>query len=127
MVTELRGIDGEIADIYGTYMSPDGEVKALHRDIDGISFEKTSVWTSPVTNATYPSGWVLNIKSLDMNLALDPVANNQEVTAGLPVVSSYWEGKVRVTGNQITRPIKGDGYVELSGFTDPDPIGWLGQ
>ena len=62
-----------------------------------------------------------------MNLALDPVANNQEVTAGLPMVSSYWEGKVRVTGNQITRPIKGDGYVELSGFTDPDPIGWLGQ
>ena len=127
MVTELRGIDGEIEDIYGTYMSPDGEVKALYRDIDGISFEKTGEWTSPSTSGTYPSGWVLDIKSLDMNLTLDPVADDQEVTAGLPVVSSYWEGKVRVSGNQISRPIEGDGYVELSGFTDPDPIGWLGQ
>ena len=62
-----------------------------------------------------------------MNLILEPVADDQEVTVGLPVVSSYWEGKVRVTGNQSTRPIKGDGYVELSGFTDPDPIEWLDQ
>ena len=99
MVTELRGIDGEIEDIYGTYMSPDGEVKALYRDIDGINFEKTGEWTSPTTSGTYPSGWVLDIKSLDMNLTLDPVADDQEVTAGLPGVSSYWEGKVRVSGN----------------------------
>ena len=62
-----------------------------------------------------------------MNLTLDPVADDKEVTAGLLVVSSYWEGKVRVSGNQISRPIEGDGYVDLSGFTDPDPIGWLGQ
>ena len=127
MVTQLRGINGEIDDIYGTYMSPEGEVKALHDEIDGINFENTGQWTSPVTGGIYPSGWVINIESLDMNLILDPVADDQEITVGLPVVSSYWEGKVRVTGNQSTRPIKGDGYVELSGFTDPDPIEWLDQ
>ena len=60
-----------------------------------------------------------------MNLTLDPVVDDQEVTVGLPVVPSYWEGKVRVSGNQISRSIEGDGYVELSGFTDPDPIDWL--
>ena len=127
MVTQLRGINGDIDDIYGTYMSPEGEVKALYDEIDGINLENTGQWTSSVTGATYPSGWVVSIESLNMNLTLDPVVDDQEVTVGLPVVSSYWEGKVRVTGNQSARLIKGDGYVELFGFTDPDPIEWLEQ
>jgi predicted secreted hydrolase len=96
-------------------VSPEGEVKALYDEIDGINLENTGQWTSPVTGATNLSGRVVNIESLNMNLTFDPI------------VSSYWEGKVRVTGNQSTRPIKGDGYVELSGFTDPDPIEWLDQ
>ncbi|MEE8045921.1 MAG: lipocalin family protein, partial [Dehalococcoidia bacterium] len=125
MITEARGIDGEITDTYGTYMSPEGEVTSLRGDTDGIQLTTTSEWTSPTTNATYPAGWALEIDSLDLNLALKPVLNDQEIQGGLPAASTYWEGKVRATGQQNGQQITANAYVELSGYVDPEPIEWL--
>ncbi len=125
MITEARGIDGEVVDTYGTYMSPEGEVRNLQGDSDGIRIALGGEWTSPATGAIYPSGWQLEIDSLGMELVLEPVASDQEVLAGLPIGSAYWEGKVRVGGRQHGQPITGDAYVELSGYTDPEPIPWL--
>jgi predicted secreted hydrolase len=125
MITESRGIDGKIADTYGTYMSPDGAVKHLQSDIDGIDLVINGEWTSPATGATYPSGWTLAIESLAIDFILIPAANDQEVQGGLPAASTYWEGKAWVSGNQNGVPISGDAYVELSGYVDPEPVEWM--
>jgi predicted secreted hydrolase len=125
MITEARGIDGEIAETYGTYMSPDGEVKTLHGEVDGIDIRATGEWTSPTTDATYPSGWAIEIESLAIDLLLSPVAENQEVQGGLPASSTYWEGKVTAEGTQDGSPISADAYVELSGYVDPEPVEWV--
>jgi predicted secreted hydrolase len=125
MITEARGIDGNIAETYGTYMSPDGEVKTLLGDTDGIDIRTTGEWTSPANGATYPSGWTIKIESLAMDLALNPIAKNQEVQGGLPAASTYWEGKVTVEGTQHGSPISADAYVELSGYVDPEPVEWI--
>ncbi len=125
MITEARGIDGNITETYGTYMSPEGEVKALLSDTDDIEIRTTGEWTSPTTGATYPSGWVIEIESLAMNLLLSPDAKNQEVQGGLPSASTYWEGKVSVEGTQGGSPISADAYVELSGYVDPEPVEWI--
>jgi|TARA_B100000959_G_scaffold282777_2_gene349971 predicted secreted hydrolase len=36
MITEARGIDGKIAETYGTYMPPYGEMQRLTEETDGI-------------------------------------------------------------------------------------------
>ena len=125
MITESRGIDGEIAETYGTYMSREGEATSLRGETDGIRLSATGEWTSPSTGAKYPSGWALEVDSLGMNLVLSPVADDQEVSVGLPVGSTYWEGKTRIDGQQNGEPLTGDAYVELSGYVDPEPIEWL--
>ena len=125
MLNQTRGIDGNIAETYGTYMSQGGEVKTLLGDADGINIRTTGEWTSPTTGATYPSGWAIEIESLTMNLILSPVEQNQEVQGGLPAASTYWEGKVTVEGTQDGSPISADAYVELSGYVDPEPVEWI--
>jgi predicted secreted hydrolase len=106
-------------------MSADGDVTYLKGDIHGIDLTTTDEWTSPTTDATYPSGWALKIDSLDLNLTLDPVTKDQEIQGGLPAASTYWEGKVRAIGSQKGQPITADAYVELSGYVDPGPIEWM--
>lgn len=125
MITQVRGIDGEIAETYGTYMSPGGEVQDLDESADGIALDVLDEWTSAETGGTYPSGWSLIVESLGLELILDPLADDQEVQGGLPAASTYWEGKTSVVGQQNGIAITGDAYVELSGYVDPEPIGWM--
>ncbi len=125
MITQARGINGEIVDTYGTYMSPDGNVRNLREEADGIDLMALGEWTSPESGATYPSGWSLSIDSLSMELTIDPVAKDQEVQMGLPAASTYWEGKALVNGRQNGVQVGGDAYVELSGYLDPEPVEWM--
>jgi predicted secreted hydrolase len=125
MITQSLGIDGEITESYGTYMSPEGDVGSLKSDTHGITLTETDEWTSPTTGATYPSGWTIEIESLALDITIDPVADDQEVQGGLAAASTYWEGKARVSGTQNGQPISGDAYVELSGYVDPEPIEWM--
>jgi len=125
MITKARGIDGNIAETYGTYMSPSGEVKALKQIQDGIDLQVLGEWTSPTTGGVYPAGWSLTVDSLGMDLVITPVVKDQEVQGGLPAASTYWEGKSSIEGTRNGEPILGDAYVELSGFVDPDPIEWM--
>ncbi|MDG0867537.1 lipocalin family protein [Candidatus Lucifugimonas marina] len=125
MITEARGIDGEVADTYGTYMSPEGDVVDLKQESDGISVQAIDEWVNQLTGTVYPWGWTINIESLDLNLTITPLAGDQEMHGGLPAASTYWEGKSTVVGHQGGRAILGDAYVELSGYTDPDPVEWM--
>ena len=125
MITQSRGIDGKIAETYGTYMSVEGDVRHLEHDADGIDLAVIGEWTSPETGGTYPSGWSLVVESLGLDVIIDPVANDQEVQGGLPAASTYWEGKAWIGGLQNGLPIGGDAYVELSGYVDPEPIEWM--
>jgi predicted secreted hydrolase len=127
MITEARGIDGEVVDTYGTYMTPDGEVTHLTRENDGIDLAVLGEWTSPDSGGTYPSGWSLVIDTLSLDLIINPVANDQEVQGGLAAASTYWEGKAWIGGQQGGLPITGDAYVELSGYVDPEPVEWMSR
>ena len=125
MITQSRGIDGKIAETYGTYMSAEGDVRHLEHDADGIDLAALGEWTSAETGGTYPSGWSLIVESLGLDLRIDPVANDQEIQGVLPAAATYWEGKARISGLQNGLPIGGDAYVELSGYVDPEPIDWM--
>jgi predicted secreted hydrolase len=43
---------------------------------------------------------------------------DQELRTSRSTKVSYWEGAVSVTGTKKGKPIKGQGYVELTGYTE---------
>jgi predicted secreted hydrolase len=70
------------------------------------------VWRSPRTGAAYPVATKLRVGSLE--LALEPLLDDQENDARVTTGAVYWEGAV--TALIDGRPA-GRGYMELTGYT----------
>ena len=101
---------------YATIVDPDGT--ARHVSGDAIAVEALGTWTSPLTGATYPSGWTLEIASEQLALQLQPTVLDQELDTRATTGVIYWEGSQRVTGTHRGVPVTGRGYVELTGYAD---------
>ena len=124
MLNESRGLDGAVTETIGSLMDPAGNSTGLRGDRDGIHIGVEDTWTSPHTGATYPSRWRVRIDSLDLDVDVVPVLNDQEVTDGVPEAAIYWEGKARVNGSRSGESISGRAYVELTGYVESPEIEW---
>ena len=116
-VTEGAGpVEWDRVAAYATYVARGGEV--AHVPGEGVALEATGTWRSPETDIEYPMGWRLEVEPLELELALTPVLEQAEFTAGaiLPVV--YWEGAVTAEGLHGDAEVSGRGFVELVGY-DP--------
>jgi predicted secreted hydrolase len=112
----LRQTDGSLTpESSGSLVDANGAVRHLERD--EVLVDVTGRWTSPHTNATYPSGWHLRVPSANLDLVLVPVLADQELVAPNGG-TTYWEGSVDVQ-DATTHTHLGDGYVELTGYTAP--------
>lgn len=100
-----------------TFVDRRGE--GTHIAFPGIQLEATSFWESPETGAVYPSGWTLSIPSLDLTLSVSPAFADQEMETPLTTDVAYWEGAVSAAGVVGDRPVRGRGYVELTGYDRP--------
>ena len=124
MLNESRGLDGEITETIGSYLDRDGNAVHLKGDPDGIQIGVTDTWTSPHTGATYPSRWRVRIATLDLDIEVVPVLDDQEVTEGIPEAAIYWEGKSKVSGSRAGESVSGQAYVELTGYVESPEIDW---
>jgi len=117
MLYRMRRKDGS-SDLAssGTAVSPDGG--ARHLEVTDFQIESSGTWTSSESKATYPSKWRLTVPSLDLVLDVMPLLADQELRTSRSTRVSYWEGAVSVTGTKQGRPVKGQGYVELTGYAD---------
>lgn len=113
MLYRLRKKDGT-ADLSssGTLIGPGGESRPLK--LADFQIENAGEWRSPRSGARYPAKWRLRIPSEDLDLTVQPVLADQE----LDVSFLYWEGAVDLEGTHRGRPVKGRGYVELTGYTE---------
>jgi predicted secreted hydrolase len=93
----------------GRIMRPDGRQQAVE-----FTSEPLGRWTSPVTKATYPSGWRLALKGVGMEMKVAPVLRDQEVSH--LVSHPFWEGACTVSGTAAGKRISGRAYVELVGY-----------
>ncbi|MFO7893311.1 MAG: lipocalin-like domain-containing protein [Longimicrobiales bacterium] len=118
MVYRLREDDGGTARFSaGTFVRGDGSVVRL--GADDFTLDETGSWSSP-RGGSYPSGWRVRVPSLDLDLAVRPRLDDQE----LDLAFRYWEGAVAVTGRRAGAEVAGRGYVELTGYgDDPRPRG----
>ena len=117
MLYRMRRKDGS-SDLAssGTAVSPDGRTR--HLEVTDFQIESTGTWTSSESKAKYPSKWRLTFPSLDLMLDVTPLLADQELRTSRSTKVSYWEGAVAVTGTKQGRPVKGQGYVELTGYAE---------
>jgi predicted secreted hydrolase len=117
MLYRLRRKDGASdLESSGTVVSPDGNTR--HLSVSDIRIESTGTWTSRESKAAYPSTWRITVPSLDLTLKVLPLLADQELRTSRSTQVTYWEGAVSVSGVKQGRPVKGQGYVELTGYAE---------
>lgn len=118
MLFRLRRAGGELHPASsGTLIAPDGT--ARHLTGEDIRTRPIRRWTSPQTGATYPVAWEILLPAEGLVLRATAALDDQEmITAGSTGVT-YWEGSLAVTGRAGGDPVKGRGYLELTGYADP--------
>jgi len=111
MYYRLRLEDGSIdAASAAVLVDPAGRVTHLrHADISATPLAN---WYSRQSGNTYPVRWRLQSASGDWQLQLEAMMPNQAWSGQF----QYWEGAVSVSGDWLGDTIKGQGYVELTGY-----------
>ncbi|MEY4706173.1 MAG: hypothetical protein RL042_2378 [Nitrospirota bacterium] len=117
MLYRLRRADGS-ADPVSSGTLIDREGRGHHLSIGDFTLEPTSYWTSPTSRARYPQRWRLTIPSQQLSLELAPLMAEQELSTTRSTQVTYWEGAIETTGTSQGKPIKGQGYMELTGYAE---------
>ncbi|MFT5468178.1 MAG: putative secreted hydrolase [Verrucomicrobiales bacterium] len=111
MLFQLRSPDGSTNFASGTFVRPDGSTEALSSD--EIRFKPTEIWTAPNTKVAYPIEWSLRVPKLEIELEVVAAQKDQQL---LMAAMIYWEGATRVSGKIRGKPVRGRGYLELTGY-----------
>lgn len=115
MLYQIRRTDGS-PDVTssGSLVTSEGEV--IHIRHDQMMVEALGRWKSPRSGAEYPSGWRISVPSLRIVLTVQPLMKEQELITTASTQITYWEGAVGVTGTSGGTAVRGEGYVELTGY-----------
>lgn len=98
----------------GTYVDSRGAAHFL----DAMQFVVTpgEAWQSPDSGARYPIAWNISIPSLGLDLVERTALKNQELFTKNRISPVYWEGAVTYQGHIHDQPIRGVGYLEMTGY-----------
>jgi predicted secreted hydrolase len=116
MLYRLRHKDGSI-DPYssGSYVDGSGRSQFLSAG-DFAMTPAAETWTSPATRATYPVHWHVSIPRLNMQLNVTTPLTSQELASKFG--TSYWEGAIDAVGTSDQSPLRGVGYLEMTGYAE---------
>ena len=110
----VRDPNGGYPLVYGTLVRPNGSTQ--HLDRSAFTVETTARWRSATTGIDYPAGWRIRIPGERLVIGLTPTVAEQELDTTPTSGVVYWEGSQRVTATQDGLPVKGEAYVELTGY-----------
>ena len=112
MLYVLRRADGAPDHRSGALVERDGRVRLLASS--DWSVEVRGTWRSAASGAVYPAAWRVAVPSAGIRVEVRPeVAAAENLSQRVPGLA-YWEGPVRLTGEDGR--ITGEGYVELTGY-----------
>ncbi len=115
MVYLLRQKDGSFGIASsGTFVDPSGKSRHLTRD--EFKVEVLDTWKSLKSGAIYPARWRLRVLPLSLEVIISPNLADQEMHTTESTGVTYWEGSVSIEGTVQNLPVKGEGYVELTGY-----------
>jgi predicted secreted hydrolase len=108
----------------GSIVGVDGTLTVL--DQGDFRVRATGEWTSPATGTTWPQGWTIGVDSADLRLDITPTMPDQELDTRFTTGIIYWEGQSVVSGTKGGKPVRGNAYVELTGYAPVEQAGALG-
>jgi predicted secreted hydrolase len=112
MLYRMRLENGEVdPSSSGTWIAPDGTTT----DLRATDFQMTPAasWKSKVSGAQYPIAWKIRLPAQHAEFTVTAALEDQELKLG-PIM--YWEGAIDASGTRDENPIKGRGYLELTGY-----------
>ena len=109
MIYVLRGVETA-----GSLITSEGRVIPIRAD--QLQIRSARTWHSKKSGANYPMKWTIAIPSLRIALTLDPLLDDQELVTGGSTHVTYWEGAVNVQGSYDGVVVRGEGYVEMTGY-----------
>ncbi len=117
MLYRLRHKDGSV-DPYssGTYIDAQGKSLALSSK-DFMMTPGSEMWTSEQSKGAYPVRWHVSVPSLGFEIDVSTPLVSQELAERIG--PSYWEGTIDVTGAHAGAPLRGIGYLEMTGYATP--------
>jgi predicted secreted hydrolase len=115
MLYVIRRTDGTPdATSSGSLIASDGRV--IHIKRDQMRITTLARWKSPKSGATYPIAWRVELPRFNVSLDVRPVMNEQELITRGSTNITYWEGACDVTGSFGGTPVRGQAYVEMTGY-----------
>ncbi len=118
MLFQLRERDGGTSpSSSGTFILADGTPQSLQKD--DFEIEVLEEWRSPHTQGVYPASWEVQLDDPSCTLNVRPWMADQEIH--FPTVT-YWEGAVQFEGTCEGAVVRGNGYVELTGYAGNLPL-----
>lgn len=100
----------------GTFVARNGSTKTL-RESD-FELQGAQPWVSPQSKGSYPLAWTISVPSLDLKLNETPALKGQELFSPHTLTPPYWEGAVIFAGTEHQKPVRGRGYLEMTGYKD---------
>jgi predicted secreted hydrolase len=123
MLFRIRRRDGSI-DPYSAGTFVDARGASTHLRADEFALQPSNdAWTSPVTHAVYPIRWKISVPRLGIELEAQTPLPSQEMVGGTGLAPSYWEGAITLRGRRGESPLRGAGYLEMTGYDRPFEIG----
>lgn len=114
MLYLLRREDGSLESTSaGTFIAADGTTQPLSGQDYRVNVLDT--WKSTKSKATYPSKWQIEIPQLNLTVQGKSMLADQELNTS---TATYWEGAVTFAGSWKQQPLRGQGYVELTGYAN---------
>ncbi|HWO01444.1 MAG TPA: lipocalin-like domain-containing protein [Blastocatellia bacterium] len=115
MLFQIRRSDGSI-DLHssGTLIEADG--RATHIPRDELKLASGQTWRSSASGAVYPTGWTIELPRYNLSLSVKAAFNDQELRTNEGTGVIYWEGSVAIEGSSADQPVRGRGYLEMTGY-----------
>ena len=112
MAFRMRDHSGRALWAGGTLRASNGTARSF--DPNEIHFTEGRRWRSPRTGVEYPAAMLVNVGNVEY--ALEPMMDDQELDSRANTGTIYWEGAVRaiLAGHEVGR-----GYLELTGYWKP--------
>jgi len=122
MLFHIRRNDGSI-DPFSSGTFIDSQGRAQHLRSNDFQLEPAGeTWRSPATNALYPIRWKIRVPMLGITLDAATPLPPQELAGNFKLFPSYWEGAIFLDGMKNGAPLRGSGYLEMTGYDHPVQI-----
>lgn len=115
MLFQIRRPDGAMdRSSSGTLVEADGQVTSIR--FGQFTLTPADRWRSGAGGAAYPTRWTVDLPRDGLHLTVRAAFAGQELRTTESTGVTYWEGSVTIEGTARGRPVRGRGYLEMTGY-----------